>query len=111
MTLDEMQREAWQVAHDKGFHEDMKRQDGRDSVMIRLALIHTEVSEACQAVKRHGLMASALGEELGDILIRVGDLAHIVGVSLDACVRRKMQVNRERPYKYGTPEEESKTHG
>lgn len=68
---------------------------------LRLALAHTEVDEADDAARDNGL----LGEELADIFIRIGDLAHDRGIDLDAVVTAKMAKNRQRPYAYGTPRE------
>lgn len=68
---------------------------------LRLALVHTEVDEANDAVRDNGL----LGEELADICIRIGDLAQERCIDLDAAVTAKMEKNRHRPHAYGTPRE------
>ena len=108
MTIVEMQREAWECAEEKGFHNG--RGPTRDDSLIRLALIHTEVSEATQIVKRHGVDAAdgsehleAIGEELADVMIRLGDFAECLGIELQYHVRKKIDANRQRPHLYGTP--------
>ena len=132
MTLTDMQQEAWRLAEDKGLHSDLATMEPRQTTMIRLALMHTEVTEALnelteplltlihlltlhrqisqatQVVKRRGVTGDsllALADELADIIIRTGDLAGCLGIDLDAAVTAKMAVNRQRPYKFGTPDE------
>lgn len=113
-TLNNLRDQCWQMAEDKGFHQG--RDDGRDHNLVRLALIHTEVSEATQVVKRHwpqdtrtwddGLKAereNELSEEIADVLIRIFDFAGCIGLDLDAAVRIKMAKNYKRPRLYGTP--------
>lgn len=39
--------------------------------------------------------------ELADAVIRIGDLAHLVGGDLEAAVAEKHEYNRTRPYKHG----------
>ncbi len=113
MTITEMQDQAWAIAEQKGFHED-RTNDGRDDTLVRLCLIHSEVTEAVQLVKKHwapdalcvtseGSLLDQFGAELADILIRVGDLAGCVGVDLERHVREKMEKNKVREYLYGTP--------
>ena len=71
--------------------------------ILRLVLVHTEVDEAIDAVEKR--TPDLVGDELADILIRVGDLAECLGIDLDAHVEAKIAKNRTRPYKYGTPQE------
>ncbi len=77
--------------------------------ILKLLEIHRSIALATQQVKRHGLpgATSALGRELADIVIRTADLAACVGVDLDACVTAVMTANASRPYKYGTPQEDA----
>jgi NTP pyrophosphatase (non-canonical NTP hydrolase) len=131
MTIRELQQRAWQVAEDKGFHDDLEATSPRHATMIRAALIHTEVTEALgellgpldailqlllihrtasnvtQLVKKQAFpaVAEALGLELADIVIRVADLAGTVGIDLQDCIEAKQAYNTQRPHLYGTPEE------
>jgi len=103
MTLRELQEQAFAGAEQKGFHESLAWD--RYGVLVRLCLIHTEVSEAAQAVKRHGIVTrQEIAEELADILIRLGDLAEGLGIDLSTAVQAKMAKNETRPYLYGTPD-------
>lgn len=113
-----MQIEAWDIAEEKGFHAG--RTSSRDDILVRLCLIHSEVSEAVQEVKRHWkdtvpqtdaecqeqqALRTKVTEELADILIRCGDLAECIGQDLQEAVVQKLAKNRGRPAGYGTPHE------
>jgi NTP pyrophosphatase (non-canonical NTP hydrolase) len=109
ITLAHLQHVAWEIAERKGLHDNLRHFPHREATLIRLALIHTEVSEAAQEVKRHGVTVEntrVIGEELADVLIRVADLAEELGIDLSLEVDIKLSHNRLRPYKYGTPDEE-----
>ena len=107
LTIARLQAEAWDTAEAKGFHEDICTLNPRQAALIRLALIHTEVSEATQEVKRHGVDSAVIQKriacELADVLIRCGDLAEMLGLNLDEACRTVLAANRARPYGYGTP--------
>ena len=114
MTIEELQDQAWRSAEEKGFHSDLNGIDQRRALLVRLCLLHTEVSEAAQVVKRKwGPIGSAqrsaaegeLALELADVAIRLGDLAETAGINLSDAVDVKMQQNRQRPHLYGTPGE------
>lgn len=111
MTIRDAQRLAWRIAEDKGFHEG-RTASGRDDTLVRLCLVHTEVSEAAQEVKRHWdgkpteEQIETFGLELADALIRILDIAESVGADLETLVEVKMGRNRSRPYGYGTPQEQ-----
>lgn len=67
----------------------------------KLLLIHSEVSEACEADRknlmdlhlphRHGVEV-----ELADVVIRSFDLAGALGFDLGAAIEEKMEYNRQR---------------
>lgn len=84
---------GWDIYRDGDFT------NNPDKVMRILCLIHSEVSEAAEAV-RHGDVDNFL-EELADTLIRVLDCAGGFGVNFDALVRAKIEKNRGRGYKHG----------
>jgi len=65
----------------------------------KLALIHSEVSEALEAVRNSD--AADEVEELADIVIRVLDYAGYHGFDLGAAIHQKMLANYACPYRHG----------
>lgn len=68
-------------------------------VCTHMALVHTEVSEATEAI-RH-LDKSNFTEELADVVIRVASIAHGLGLDLDKAVKKKIAVNKTRGLHHG----------
>jgi NTP pyrophosphatase (non-canonical NTP hydrolase) len=64
-----------------------------------LALVHSEVSEALEAVRRHDKVHFA--EEMADVVIRVLDCAGGLDIDMDAEIRAKLDRNRTRGFKHG----------
>jgi len=102
MTISEMQERAWINSEVHGFHEN-------NDIPTKLMLIVSEAAEAMED-NRDGKMDETVLEsgkpvgfpsELADIIIRVGDLAGILGIDLEAAVVRKMNYNETRPMKHG----------
>ena len=106
LTLARMQKEAWQNSEDHGFHE--KPDVG---LPTRLMLIVSELAEAMEedrvGVRTNVTTITESGKpegvpsELADVIIRVGDLAEVYGIDLEAAVVQKMNYNKSRPYKHG----------
>lgn len=64
-----------------------------------LALVHSEVSEALEAFRKDDKVNFA--EELADVIIRVIDCAHGLGIDLDDEVAKKLEKNKTRGYRHG----------
>lgn len=99
--LNTLANQAYTTAKAHGFHEG-EINDGQ-----ALALIHSEVSEALQALRNgnpsseHIERVQALDEELADIIIRVLDYAFVKGIDIGNAVCEKMKYNLSREYKHG----------
>lgn len=104
MNIRDMQRAAWQNSEDHGFHQP------NPNIPERLALIHSEVSEALEAY-RDGQMQTKCREsdgkpegfasELADIVIRVMDLAEELKIDLHQEIAVKHGFNMTHPHKHG----------
>ena len=70
-----------------------------DNVPEKLALIHSEVSEALEADRSGN--AENFAEELADTIIRILDLSNALGIDITGAVRWKMEKNEGRPHKHG----------
>lgn len=65
----------------------------------KIALIHSELSEALEADRVGD--SKRVGEELADVVIRTMDLAHYLGINLEAEVEIKHNKNKKRPQLHG----------
>lgn len=107
--LRDIQKAVWRTAEEHGWHKE------NDSIPVKLVMIHSEVSEAleeyrntppeCEVSHLYYKDSSAkpegFGVELADIVIRVLDLAEMVGADLTDLILTKMEYNESRPYRHG----------
>ncbi len=96
-----VQEEIHLMAVEHGWWDD-EREDG-----TVIALIHSELSEALEALRtgseesEHIPEYLAIEEEFADVLIRVMDYAGAKNLDLAGALLAKMDFNRERPYRHG----------
>jgi len=74
---------------------------GKDDVDTMLLRIHSEVSEASEAVRDND--AAGFAEELADIFIRLANLCEVWGINLEEEVIKKHNKNLNRPHLHGRP--------
>ena len=82
--------------------------DAAELVLAKIALIHSELSEAVEAAREgefemytQGGKPEGVAAELADAVIRIYDLAGALGVNLDDVIIRKHSYNATRPHRHG----------
>lgn len=91
---------------DHGFYDDIHAAKTLESSALKLLLIHTEISEVFEALRRDNPQddhVELLGEsaELADAMIRILDYCAWKEIDIGAAVQKKHAYNMTRPYKHG----------
>lgn len=93
LSLQQLTKLIMNQAKEKGFGvvpEDI-------NVPEKIALIHSEVSEAYEAYRHKNMQGKdGFEEELGDVLQRLLHLCGVLGIDLEAAVLKKLDYNKER---------------
>lgn len=113
MKINELVDEAHTNSLNKGFWDDKPKpfEDQTPYIAMKLALIHSEVSEVLEELRDgHPVNATrytatgkpeGIPSELADIVIRVADLCGAEGLDLEDIIVEKMAYNTSRPYRHG----------
>ena len=84
IDLADLQARCWETAEIRGHHDNLRDLDQRLQTLVRLALVHTEISEAAEVSWSATTMAKApLTEELADTAIRLLELCWCVSMPLE----------------------------
>jgi len=86
--------ECHTIAKEKGWW-DIERNDGE-----LIALMHSELSEALEAMRNHATKEQ-VAEELADCCIRIFDYCGARDVDLEKTLLQKIEYNKTRPYRHG----------
>lgn len=87
------QKAIWFNADNHGWH------NPACDLPTDLLLVHSEVSEACEALRKGDM--GAVEEELADVIIRVLHIAEKNGFDMERAVWEKHKKNMARPYRHG----------
>lgn len=103
LTLRDLARQAHATAVAKGFWDDIDGNPDAERWVFpaKIALIHSELSEALQADRSPSPNAQPLLEELADAVIRIADLCGRLGGDLESAVAHKLAANQLRPHRHG----------
>lgn len=74
-------------------------EQSRDSMLGKLMLVVTEVSEAAEAVRHSDL--NNFVEELADTFIRLMDITASCNIDIETAIKDKMEKNLKRPFRHG----------
>ena len=93
-TIADLIEECHRIAREKGWW-DTDRNDGE-----LIALMHSELSEALEAMRRHA-PKEEVAEELADCCIRIFDYCGARKIDLQEALQKKIHYNTTRPYRHG----------
>ena len=104
MTISELQDECFLSARGAGWWDNTP---GDFAVPIKVALIHSELTEVLEADRRRGADGgfaasdkipefSALEEEIADVIIRSLDLAGFLRLDVEGAIQAKLRYNETR---------------
>lgn len=103
--LDSVSKSLNETSRSKGFYDTLDMTEFNDQAK-QLAMIHSEVSETLEALRK-SMGEQKVVEEIADILIRTFDFYEalrregVVTLSLDEVFDGKANTNKERPRMHG----------
>ena len=108
MTIRELQKLCHKIAIKKGFwdtnteilEKHFAGKNGRNNGEM-IALMHSELSEALEELRKPNCNIKKVGEELVDCFIRILDFCGGRNIDFQALLEKKIKKNKKRKYKHG----------
>lgn len=116
-SFSDIQERVFQTALDKGWWDEcltgnetpsISREKVEKVIPEKIALIHSEISEALESYRNYKLLSYNEGGkpegfpvELADAVIRIMDLCGAMGIDLEAEILKKAAYNETRSFKHG----------
>lgn len=109
LTVAELQRESYETARAKGWHDGDETPPSPIRVIAWMGLICSEAAEAIEDARKGRMVTTiredgkpeGIGSEMADIVIRVCDSAGALGIDMEAELRAKLAFNRTRGHRHG----------
>lgn len=109
MTITELVEQSHGLAKEKGWWPEYNPDHtGAVNIPEKLALIHSEISEALEAYRKgqmttfiDGTKPDGFPVELADAVIRIADLCGFLRIDLAAVLKAKHDYNKSRPWRHG----------
>ena len=110
MTIKQLQKLCHKIAVEKGFWDLQECIDYWDNTVAwsddrnngeMIALMHSELSEALEELRKPDCKMKLVGEELADCVIRILDFCGGRNINLEKLLEKKIKKNKKRPRKHG----------